>query len=258
MPAEAPLAYRPARTRGEFESALRLVHDNYVHCGYMTPEPDGLRIGPHHALPSARTFVALLGEEVVATLSLFLDSPLCLPADALFADRLGPLRTAGCRLAEVGMFADRRRQIARSFEVLLYLMQQAFWTIRRHCVDHLLITVHPRHAPFYRKLLSFEPLADARPYEAVGNVPAELLDLQPASVSADQARSHRVREVFGAPPVPAGPAYVMDPVDFRRFFAGRVDRLGRLSQAQRLAVRQACPHLDLDALEARAIGMDGL
>ncbi len=70
---------RQVRDRRELQHALRLVHDNYVDCGYMSPHPSGFRLSVYYAMPSTRTFISVVDDEVIATVSLFCDSPLALP-----------------------------------------------------------------------------------------------------------------------------------------------------------------------------------
>ncbi len=67
---------RQVRTREELLAAMALVHDQYVRCGYMPPHPSGFRAVVHNALPSTASYVALAGDELIATVSLFLDSQL--------------------------------------------------------------------------------------------------------------------------------------------------------------------------------------
>ena len=93
----------------------------------MQPDPAGIRLSIHYALPTTRTFVAVLGSDVIATISLFCDSPLGLPMDDLYEQELRALRRQGRCIGEVGMLADRRRSLSRSVPVFLALMKRVYW-----------------------------------------------------------------------------------------------------------------------------------
>jgi len=239
------LVTRQVRSRVELEAALRLVHDNYVERGYMQPHPSGIRIGIHYALPSTRTYVAVLQDQVIATLSLFVDSPLGLPLDALYADITGGLRVAGRGLGEVGMLADRRRALSRGVDVLLHLMKHVFWDARNDRLDDLLITVNPRHVKFYERLLCFQQLGPVREYRAVRNAAAVLLRIEISKVQPADAPSDEIREIFFSPLEDNGPRYQMRREDLAYFFVEKTDLFRRLAEAQARAIEEQFPALRL-------------
>jgi hypothetical protein len=229
------LQVRPVQTRHELERALTLVHENYVRRGYAQPTEGPLRPPLQHVLPSTRTFVSLAGEEIVATASVFFDSPLGLPLDRVFGDHTDELRCQGRTLAEVGMLADRRKSLARSMQQLLEMMRRIFWELRREGTEDLLITVHPRHEKFYAKYLGFESYGQTRTYGAVNDAPAQLLRLAIDRAESARVRHDETRELFLAEP-PAedeDAAYRMSADDFREFFADRRERLICLSDQQK-------------------------
>ncbi len=243
----ATVAIRKVRRRHELENALRLVHDNYVQLGYMKPHPAGIRIGVHYALPTARSFIALIHGVTIATVSLFIDSSLGLPLDELYGDEVGTLRVAGRKIGEVGMLADRRRTLSRGVEVLLRLMKHVFCEARRERLDDLLITVNPKHTKFYQRLLCFEEFGAVRQYRAVGNVPAVLMrvrvsDFEPANVPND-----RIRELFFSP-LPAGEDasdFRMRPEDLTYFFVQKTDVFRQLTPVQIQAIEEYFPGLKI-------------
>jgi len=241
---------RPVRSREELERALMLVHDSYVRCGYMQPHPSGLRISPFFALKTTRTFVALLADEVVATVSLFGDSAMLLPADAIFAPELAALRARGGRTAEVGMLADRRKAMGRSMVAVLQMMKQVFWTALADRIDDLVITVNPKHAAFYRRLLCFELVAPARGYPAVGNAPAELLKVNFPSLQPQRAEDPKIRAMFLTPlrPEEQLAPYRMTPEDLAYFFVYRTGLLWHLNRRQVEAIEQHHPGLKIAGL----------
>jgi hypothetical protein len=253
------LQVRPVQTRHELERALTLVHENYVRRGYAQPTEGPLRPPLQHVLPSTRTFVSLAGEEIVATASVFFDSPLGLPLDRVFGDHTGELRCQGRTLAEVGMLADRRKSLARSMQQLLEMMRRIFWELRRQGTHELLITVHPRHEKFYAKYLGFVSCGEARTYSAVNDAPAQLLRLAIDRAESAEVRHDQTRELFLAEPPSddEGDPYRMSAEDFREFFAAATGPLGTLSEEQRHLVDERFDGLTGDLLwpdrcEARA------
>ena len=198
-PACQEVEVRPIRSRLELERALALVHDNYVRCGYIPPHPSGMRMTPFLALPTTQTYVAIMDDDVVATLTLHYDSEMSLPADAVFGRELAALRRQGRRLLEVGLLADRRRALQRSMSVLLRMMKRVFWAGRLDKVDDVVATVRPRHAPFYRRLLCFDPISPVKPYAAVANVPVVLLRADLTHLDPLRAENPQIRELFLQP-----------------------------------------------------------
>jgi hypothetical protein len=228
------LQVRPAQTRQELEGALRLVRANYVERGYVQPT-DEIRPPLQHVLSSTRSFLSLADDKIVATTSVFFDSPLGLPLDRVFGDHTDALRCQGRTLAEVGMLADRRKSLARSMQQLLQMMRRMFWELRRKGTEELLITVHPRHEKFYAKYLGFHTCGDVRTYGAVNDAPARLLRLAIDQAESAEVRHDETRELFLAEPPSddEGTPYSMSAEDFRKFFSGQVAELRALSDEQK-------------------------
>lgn len=172
--------------------ASRLVHDVYVRCGYMKPNPQRRRATPYDNLADTTTFVACLDEEVIATLTLVSDRELGLPMQSIYQEELQSLRRQGRRLAEVTALADRRKDPKRGMSVFLGLTKLMIHTARKRGIDDLLVTVHPKHARFYQRILVFEPFGPERAYPAVQNNPAVALRLNLRDVKANEHLSRRV------------------------------------------------------------------
>ncbi len=228
------LQVRPAQTRRELEEALKLVRANYVRRGYVQPT-DPIRPPLQHVLPSTRSFLSLADGTIVATTSVFFDSPLGLPLDRVFGDYTDALRSQGRTLAEVGMLADRRKSLARSMQQLLQMMRRMFWELRREGTEELLITVHPRHEKFYAKYLGFHTCGDIRTYGAVNDAPARLLHLAIDQAESAEVRHDETRELFLTEPPSddEGTPYRMSAEDFREFFSSRIAELRALSDEQK-------------------------
>ncbi|WP_025322406.1 N-acyl amino acid synthase FeeM domain-containing protein [Deferrisoma camini] len=175
-----------AEEAAEFETAFRLVHDVYVDMGYAEPHPSGLRATLHQLVPSTLVFLAREETLILGTVSLIFDDPggMGLPMSALYQEELDRFREQGLRLAEVSALAvdSQYRWLLIDEEGkrrgLFWLLHQAvLYYARQKEVDHLVITVNPRHVPFYERLYLFERFGEVKPYDSVRGAPAVPLQL---------------------------------------------------------------------------------
>lgn len=167
------VSVRPAASRAELEDSFRLVYRSYLQRGYVVPSPTEIRLGLHNILPAAATFVGIIEDTVIATVSLVPDSPMGLPMDGIYHDEADELRQQGRRLTEVTMLADRRMEIKRTLPMLLSLMKLVFDYAQLVLkANDLCITINPRHAAFYERYLLFEDLGPERSYDTVQGHPA--------------------------------------------------------------------------------------
>ena len=97
------LRVKIAHRKEELEQAFHLLYESYCHMGYMTPNEAELRVTKYHALPSTTTIVAMIGDEVVGTVSLIRDGNYGFPSDCL-VDK-DELRANKLRLVEVSSLA---------------------------------------------------------------------------------------------------------------------------------------------------------
>lgn len=213
---------RQVRDRDELTRALELVHDNYVRCGYIKPSPSGMRLNIHYIAPTTRTFVTVLDNKIIATISLFCDSPLGLPMDDLYGAELLPLRQQGRHIAEVGMLADGGRSLSVAFPVMMELMKRIYWTGRDTGLSDLLVTVNPKHRVFYKRIFCFEKFGAEKSYEAFDNAPVVLLRMNLSVLKKRDFQQRRMRQAVFSP-FPEGPEfegdYQMRPEDVDYFFS---------------------------------------
>jgi hypothetical protein len=161
-----------ARTRADFDAAFRLVHDQYVHRGFVPPEASGRRVGVHALLSSTKVLVATIDGRVVGTMTVIEDSRLGLPMDMAFAVELGRLRGRGRRLAESGALAVEEAGRRQSAAILIRLYRMAMLYVAAIArLDDLCFVVHPRHEAFYRSLFPFEQFRERRLYAPMKGVP---------------------------------------------------------------------------------------
>lgn len=180
------VSFKIAENRHERSAAFRLVYHAYIRAGLIEPNPAGLRVTPYQLQPSCEIFIASLRDEVISTVSLIADGPRGLPMESIYADEVSRLRENGLQFGEVSALADRRRNLSRTLPVFVRLMRLMVQNAHRKGLDRLLVAVHPRHARFYQRFLSFKSLAEERAYPLVCNHPAVALYL-------DFAEIHRER-----------------------------------------------------------------
>lgn len=178
------------------ERVSRLVHDVYVRSGYMKPHPQGVRITPFDELPETTTFVALLNETVIATLTMVPDGNKGLPMERIYSEELRALRKKGRSVAEITSLADRRKDPRRGMAVFLGLTRLMIHTANARQIDDILIAVNPKHARFYQRVLVFEQFGTERPYPAVLDNPAVALRLDLNNVKANQKSSRRMLDRY--------------------------------------------------------------
>lgn len=163
-----------ALSKAERSAACDLINRKYGWRGY----------GSDHALSRSAecaTFSAYVEGEVVGTLSLTVDSPSKLAADATFADTLDALRQEpGTTLCELTKFALNSDLNSMHILATLFHTIFIFGTSRHQCSD-LIIEVNPRHIRFYEAMLAFEKVGGLRTNEAV-DAPSQLMRLKVADI----------------------------------------------------------------------------
>src|ERR1044071_1772763 len=122
-PCENGLHFVAARGLDEVIQAWSLVYRIYVQSGLISANPYEIHTVGTAVKPDTAVILARLGQLPVATLSAIADGPDGLPLDSVYAAELDRLRASGRRLLEIGLFADRRTELRRSFAVVLDLMR---------------------------------------------------------------------------------------------------------------------------------------
>jgi N-acyl amino acid synthase FeeM len=158
--------------------AWKLVYHAYYRTGLVPRNPFALHTHRHAASPGTTVITGQLHGLTICSISAYIDSPEAgLPLDSVYRDQLDTLRNRGCRLIEIGLFADRRDHISRQIGVLLELMRYAcYYGVINGATDGI-IGVHPHHAKFYTRLLGFETIGEEKSYAALSDHPVVLLRL---------------------------------------------------------------------------------
>lgn len=160
-------AIKFAETIDERQQAFRLLHDNYLHLGYLSePKPSGLLFNIYALLPNTAIFIAKSYLSVISSLTEIFDSEeFGLPMDIIYRDELDQLRGEGRRLVELSALVTPPKLRWRNlFMVLCQVMYQ--YSIYRG-VDDLCIAVNPKHVRFYQQIFLFEQFGPERHYPRV-------------------------------------------------------------------------------------------
>jgi hypothetical protein len=180
----------------ELQQAYELLATAYKGRGYEAPSSKLIRFTPYHALPDTATFVAKLGDQVVATLSAIVDNSLLgLPLESIFGDEVESLRRAGRRLAEGSCLADQGLSVREFIQVFTTLLRLAIQYGVKQGSDTWLITVNPRHRGFYTKVMGFVPLGTCRSCPSVQDAPAEAYMLDEPLMNANAPKMWQ--QIFG-------------------------------------------------------------
>jgi len=175
-PSQIPGAFkiRVAKREGFQRAAGTLIERRYSGRGYDTPAQ---KQDPH-----LFTFVAYDEGKLVGTVGIRLDSEQGLGADDLYKDETDVLREGGCKLCEFTRLAVDVTAVSKS--VLAGLFHTAYlYAGALHGCTFMVIEVNPRHVPFYRRALGFEPIGPERMNRTV-HAPAILLCASFESIAA--------------------------------------------------------------------------
>lgn len=166
-PAGIPGAFkiRAAKRTGFQRAAGTLIERRYGDRGYRIP---GQQEDPY-----LFTFVGYDEGKLVGTVSIRLDSNEGLGADDLYKDEIDVLRGGGCRICEFTRLAVDVTAVSKP--VLAGLFHTAYlYASQVHGCTFAIVEVNPRHVPFYRRALGFEPIGAERLNRKV-HAPAVLL-----------------------------------------------------------------------------------
>ena len=171
---EDSLTIRLADCDGHRNRANMLLNRMYSWRGY----------GANHVLPTAPncvTFTATSREDVIGTLTLTVDSSAGLAADRTFAAEIEQFRQApGARLCELTKFAFDTSSPARPRLAALFHIIFIYGSMHYDCTD-LFIEVNPRHRRFYKAMLGFTAVGEAKDNASVG-APSQLMWINVADI----------------------------------------------------------------------------
>lgn len=178
----------------EFEGAFRCIYRSYLARGLTPHNRYEMRLTRHHLLPTTRVLIARIGRQVVGTLSLVENEPIGVPICSAFRSQVDELSQPCERIAEATCLAAADAPLS-GLELVHNLMGLAAQAASLRGVTRILIAVHPRHVPFYERMVGFRVFASARPYPSVGGRPAVALQLNLRTLHND--RPDVFRRYFG-------------------------------------------------------------
>jgi hypothetical protein len=204
-------------------------------------------------LPDSRTFVLKHEENVLGTLSFFVDSPCGLPIDHTFQDLMAPLRGLGRRLAEVSLLAlDQEAFRKKSFSLTDYKKLIGAFQLFKVMFDYarfvaqasdMVIAVHPKHEDLYR-YLTFEIIGSPRRYVAARGKPALPMRLDIAKSVAKVPPKGVLARYFVNPITPVEVLtqhFSWDARSLREFLIDRLPLWEKLSTEQRQYIKSRYP-----------------
>lgn len=172
--AEDSMTIRLADCEGHRSRANMLLNRMYSWRGY----------GADHKLPrtpNCVTFTATSADDVIGTLTLTVDSPEGMAADATFGEEMERFRNApGAKLCELTKFAFDTSSPARPRLAALFHIIFIYGSMHYDCTD-LFIEVNPRHARFYEAMLGFTRVGEPRTNASV-NAPSQLMWLNVGAI----------------------------------------------------------------------------
>lgn len=166
---EGALHISVARSADQLVAARDLVRRRYAWRGYGVTEAD--------AEPTREiTFLVATRSAALGTLTLGLDGPHGLRAEADYGQVIERFRAAGHRVCELTRLA--LAEGAHTKKVLASLFSLAHAVGRTsHDVSHVFIEVNPRHVAFYSRVLGFVVEATGKMCERV-HAPSTLLQVE--------------------------------------------------------------------------------
>ena len=158
-----------ARTWPDLEEAYCLIYRCFRQEGLPETGPVKLRIDSFNRLSGARTLLLHQDRKLVGALSVLPDSVLGLPADELYHAELKALRHSGRKLCGFSSLAIEtpHKDVARWARLHLF---RAAWRYARNVLEatDICVLVPANHEMYYRKLIMFEQLGEARVYALGG------------------------------------------------------------------------------------------
>ena len=155
-----------ARSPEHLDAADNLVRKRYEWRGYELESAHAAAASSRNRSSQDFTFLAASGETAVGTLTLGLDGPAGLLADADYGEVIGAFRAAGHRVCELTRLALAERIDSKIVLAGLFgFAHAAAQTLRG--VTHDFIEVNPRHVQFYSRVLGFAVVAGGKFCERV-------------------------------------------------------------------------------------------
>jgi hypothetical protein len=248
------------RERNELEQAFSLVHREYASRGYSHNyyKSKG-RVSLFNALPATAVFIAEQCNRVVATVTLIPDSPMGLPMDKIYKEKLDVFRKKGLRIAEVSQLAIDSELFPKkwfsmfNFSKLMFvfgIFKFVFDYARNIAeLDELCIAITPEHRHLY-KFLFFEAIEGAKYCGPSDKCPvlAFHLSLTPELKEKSARERKGVYKIFYAKNVDSTlfkNKFVMKPPDLQYLFAKKRGLFKKATKKEVKYIQSCYPDIEL-------------
>jgi hypothetical protein len=156
------ITFKLASTRKEYEQAFSIVYERYNELTYIDECNSELSFSKIHLLPVTSILVVKEHDEVIAVMSIVLDSGLGLPLESGWD--ISKERASSHRIAEVGSLVISSK-VEKRLKGLIFLPLSAF--MYRVCVDLLgidkiIIATSKKASIFYKAILLFKSLGEGK------------------------------------------------------------------------------------------------
>lgn len=198
---ESGLHFSVAETLEDVTDAWHLLYHVYRRVGYIPDNPFELHTTPHAIGEQNLVVSAKIQGLTVGTISAIHDGELGLPLDAVYHKELDALRQQGRRMLEIGLFADRRQDIDRSFITILELMRFTFYFGYHQGTTDCICGIPPRRAKLYARAFGFEIIGEPTSYASVLDNPVVLLRSSREYITANLEK-HKAMDHFAQNPIP--------------------------------------------------------
>lgn len=197
----AAVTCRVLTDSSEKESAAGIVYKKYKAEGYLHEEGESSNvISSFLRKDSSDTFGVFAGGEMYGTLSLIFDTKNGLPMDSIYKNEVDTLREKKYVLGEIVQFAlDKElasKHLSRlevpmsSLPLFGYLLSQA----EKNKIDHLCISVNPKHVSFY-SLIGFETFGEVKHYESV-DAPAVAMVFSMSNLHSESFKKNTITKMI--------------------------------------------------------------
>jgi len=153
-------------------SAYRFVYEQYERKGFVESNPLRLRLRERFEMKgNITTFTAIEDGRIVATISLVEDGEHGIPSDDIFHEIVDERRSSGmvCEVSNMAILPTSRM----NFGLLMSMFVKVLERCHEMNLETAFISVTPRHASFFSRVLHFEPIGD--PVEYVRGDPVQTM-----------------------------------------------------------------------------------
>lgn len=167
---------RPIASSRDLFDVYRITHDAYVLKGYCLPKPDGM-LNPFPEFDHLREtsiLVAVIGEEIVGSVSITLDGPRGFPTDKDFHAESQLIRQEGRHLAAAWRLVIKESCHFRQ-KVLTALLAEIARRLMTEQIHTCFFSVHPSYVKTCKHIMNMKTVAGSRTTIDLTHVPAVLM-----------------------------------------------------------------------------------